>query len=955
MVQGITTINCRLLFTISVGLFVSLPTVQTLSQDWAYINYNDQNILPSSEVYQMHQDKSGFIWIATDNGVVRFDGADFITFNKSNGLADAVVFGIHEDVTGNLYFRGFTGAISTYQRGEMKAYPYNSKIKKIIGSSLISSLIADSLGILHLATSSSIGRTIDLDNKGNLTNFSQPPLTLFVKQINKQLLVGRGGVLGSIENVTIDNQKFKIPRHDSLENSAVLCYARWRKDIYLSKDHYLYRYDGRSVTLVRRFENSIVSISRDRDDHLWIGQMNGGVDRFSDTTFQSGFKISLFQKQSVTTVLEDNEGGFWFSTLEHGVFYTPNFMVSNYAYPPYSKVNAVIAGEDFVFLGFNSGKLTAINVTTRKEAWSCDMKYPIMSLFYDQYKKELWVSSNSKTGVFSNRGKLLREAVEVKSVKKFFRFPGNEIGAVNATGIYGASQTGNLKMVRSVDFWLRNILVKENEVYLAGISGLYKTDLSFSKIAPLKEFANLKVSGIDLLPTNDVLISTIGKGIMVISEKGELLAPRPNDFLFENVYQVWIDSSVWVATEKGLLRTETKSIARNGDSAYDFIDRGVGLLSNKVNFICRFKEETWCFLSDGYSILDNNEMRFANKHPGAYVKNIYINHEQAKELPFYDLPYDKNNISISLGFISFNNRNIIVRHKTNRSNRIWNYSRSATLDYFSLEPGSYIFDIQFSSDYTSWNKVKFLQTFQIHPAWWESYYFRIVIVLMMGLASYSFFRVRYKRKLLELEMQNRIRSEKERIARDLHDSLGGQLSSISIGLNRLAKEESDGDVQPIQDMADHAITELRNSLWVMDKEYISISELEQRINGLFWQYRKTEVPIDLQLNVDSILNNVRMPSSKAGHLFRIIQEAAQNTRKHSGATQFRISFEKLSHHIQLTISDNGIGFDKSRQQEGEHYGMNNMSHRAAQINASLTVESEPGNGVRIVVQVPNEI
>src|SRR5579872_3207907 len=85
--------------------FVSISQPQEVT----YFNYNEQNILPSSEVYHIFQDKSGFIWFATDNGVVKFDGADFTTFNKSNGLTDAVVFGIHEGADGNLYFRTFSG------------------------------------------------------------------------------------------------------------------------------------------------------------------------------------------------------------------------------------------------------------------------------------------------------------------------------------------------------------------------------------------------------------------------------------------------------------------------------------------------------------------------------------------------------------------------------------------------------------------------------------------------------------------------------------------------------------------------------------------------------------------------------------------------------------------------------------------------------------------------------
>lgn len=934
-------------------LILFLISFQSYTQDYTYFNYTIENILPSSEVYHIYQDKSGFIWFATDNGVVRFDGGDFITFNKSNGLADVVVFRIHDDAAGNLYFRSFSGLISKYANGEMRPYPYNHHIKEIVGKSLISSLIVDTLGTLHLSTSSSsIGKIASIDTLGKVSSFIQPPATLFIRQINREILIGSRGTFGSIKNVSIDNKIFRIARQDSLQSNGVLCYAFWKKQIYISKDHYLYKFNGQSVNLVKRFEKPIVSISLDHDDYLWIGQMNGGVERFSDSTFQFGFKIPIFQKTSVTTVLEDNEGGFWFSTLEKGVFYLPNLKIHNYNYPAYSKVNAVAGSGDFIFIGFNSGKLIAINVATRKEAWSMNLKDPIMSALYDQFKNELWISTNSKTEVFSNDGKILREVDEVKSIKKFFRFPSNEIGALNSKGIYKVTTTGNLKVEKEFDFWLRNLLITESKVYLAGITGIFKTDLTFSNIEPLKELETVKVSDIQLLPNKQVLIASVGNGISIISENGTVLPKEENNFLFENAYQVWIDSCIWIATDKGMFRTAIEDIINNRLSRYDFIGKGTGLLSDKVSFIWRFPNETWCFLNDGFSIMKNNEIEYANRRPKDYVKSIFINNEVVKDTLYYDLPYHKNYIGISLGFISFNNRNIIVRHRLNHSDKVWNYSRGTSLEYFSLMPDSYAFDIQFSSDNASWTDVNFPQTFIIHPPWWESYYFKATLFFLIIFSSYFIFRVRYSRKLSKLEMQSKLQFERERIARDLHDSLGGQLSSISIGVNRLGRENNIDNIQTVQDLTDKAIAELRDSLWVMDKEAISIGEIEQRVNSLFWQYRKIEVPIIFSAKVkDNVLTH-RLKASLAGNLFRIIQEATHNCVKHSQCSYFEIGIEEKERGIQVTIVDDGIGFDLPKQQGKEHHGLRNIKVRAAQMETKLFIESSHGKGVKITLLLP---
>jgi signal transduction histidine kinase len=209
----------------------------------------------------------------------------------------------------------------------------------------------------------------------------------------------------------------------------------------------------------------------------------------------------------------------------------------------------------------------------------------------------------------------------------------------------------------------------------------------------------------------------------------------------------------------------------------------------------------------------------------------------------------------------------------------------------------------------------------------------------------------YLKKIKDIELLQKLREQKERIGRDLHDSLGGQLSSISLGLNHLV-EDKRGTVQTIQGMADKALGELRNSLWVMDKESISIFEIEQRINGLFWQHRKLETPVDLILKIEDALFPVQLPSSMGGDLYRIIEEATNNCIKHSSAKHLTILFEKSTSNIQIVISDDGIGFNPEEKFDSEHYGLKNMKVRAAKMNFTLSISSSPGEGTNIFISIP---
>jgi signal transduction histidine kinase len=356
-------------------------------------------------------------------------------------------------------------------------------------------------------------------------------------------------------------------------------------------------------------------------------------------------------------------------------------------------------------------------------------------------------------------------------------------------------------------------------------------------------------------------------------------------------------------------------------------------------------------------VLRNKELRFANKNPKNYLKNIYINHINAADTVFYDLPHNKNNISISTGFISFNNRNIILRHKIKNSEEDWNYTKATTIDYFSITPGSYVFDMEYSSDYTTWHNINFPRTFKIHPTWWESFYFKIVIILLMAFASYFFFRTRYKRKLLRLEMQNKLRTEKERIARDLHDNIGSKLVSLSLGLDSMAKNNSSNKVASdlLIENVNSTVTELRDTIWVIQKEDITLTEFIDKLDNLVWRLRQQQEDREFQFFVEPVngFENNKFSPLTAINLFRIIQEVIANSQKHSQATaiQIRLGLDKSNSAMKIAVEDNGVGFDLEKILQNGHYGLANIKLRSAEIGARINIQTDLGKGTTVRVEV----
>lgn len=231
-----------------------------------------------------------------------------------------------------------------------------------------------------------------------------------------------------------------------------------------------------------------------------------------------------------------------------------------------------------------------------------------------------------------------------------------------------------------------------------------------------------------------------------------------------------------------------------------------------------------------------------------------------------------------------------------------------------------------------------------------------VVILSVGLAHW--FKIHYdeRQRLLVLlgKKQTEIENEKDRIARDLHDNIGTQLTSLSLGLNRLS-ESTMAEPSKLKALYDHTnatISELRNTIWVINKSEVTLQELADKVSLTFWRLQQHDTLITYQLHTANMNGSLALQPSQALNLFRIAQEAINNSLKHSKATTLMMVLETKEKKVNMTLSDNGIGFDKTTALLTDHYGIVNMRKRAAEIKGSLLINSALGEGTKIEVQMP---
>lgn len=205
-----------------------------------------------------------------------------------------------------------------------------------------------------------------------------------------------------------------------------------------------------------------------------------------------------------------------------------------------------------------------------------------------------------------------------------------------------------------------------------------------------------------------------------------------------------------------------------------------------------------------------------------------------------------------------------------------------------------------------------------------------------------------KDSLIKIETKNKIQEERLRISRDLHDNIGSQLTFIIMSLDNLKTRLNTSDpiildrMKELDGFAKNTIDELRDTIWAMNKDQISIEDLQVRISNFVEKAKRVSDKTIIRPEFSIPEMDHTFTSFEGVNIYRIIQEAIQNAYKYSNATEILFTFEKKNTQFVITIKDNGIGFDVDHAVLGN--GILNMKKRAAEIGATLSISSHLGEG-----------
>ena len=313
------------------------------------------------------------------------------------------------------------------------------------------------------------------------------------------------------------------------------------------------------------------------------------------------------------------------------------------------------------------------------------------------------------------------------------------------------------------------------------------------------------------------------------------------------------------------------------------------------------------------------------------------------------LKYDQNSFSLYFSSLSYINRDkLIYYYKMDGIDENWQRAdRQKLVNYSLLPPGKYVFNVYCEN--IDGVRSRDITTLIIHikPPFWKTWWF----LSLMGLA---FFGLLYFIHRLRINRILAVENLRNRVARDLHDDMGSTLSTINI-LSTMAKSKLNTDnvrvseyLGKISDNSQRMMEAMDDIVWSIKPMNDSMQKITARMREIATSVLEAK-DIDLDFRTDPSIEEVKMDMEARRDFFLVFKEAINNIAKYSHANKAQVHLALHHHRLIMIVQDDGIGFDIDK---ADGNGLGNMYKRAASLKGRIQIQSKPGEGTRITLNIP---
>lgn len=963
-------------------LFILLPLF-CLGQSAQQLNFQnsltDQGII-NSTVYHSLQDAQGFIWFATESGVLRFDGTEYKHFTVDDGLSDNEVLKIHADSKNRIWFLTLSGKLSYYLNGKIYNAGNDELIRKTSTNSAFTSFYEDRQHNLWFLALDNICIKISPKNKVtqlNLGNTLKGRECFFYEDgHNGLMIVSRTGFYR-----IVGNKLMLVNYPYTFYKTKCYTYTPSGGMVFLAAEGIVYMQGAlQRLMIPARYlpaNDQLSYLFLDKRDNLWVNTLGTGTYMFANFSKKPKTYKQYLPGSIITGALHDNEDNLWFTTIGEGTYMLPaNYLkvvsLTTAQGLSSNKIYSVTKDSDNnIWLGLDKGLINVIKpngIEILDANYEKDIYNRVNQIMEDK-ARNIWCATDKGTILFL-KNKNYKKEVILSSVG--YDYPAKIVGQaadkdilfVYSSGIqkikkesiiqehYQSEPLPNLPRGRTFTHFLDQ---EDSTLWFANVRGLhsYKNN-QITSYARQDTLLTQRITHIAQTPDKLLVLATHGYGIILFKNGKIIRRITRQSGLPDNICKkVFVkDSIIWVATNNGICRINYKSRQKP-----ELLTVSDGIISNEINDIYVDAEKIYIATPLGLSILNNNLKRIKSKPPMVQISQVSTKNKTLNFNHKVTLPYDNNQLFIKFVAITFQDpKNITYEYRLQGDKAGWIKTKNNYVDFFSLSTGDHVFEVRARKVNSKWSQIASFR-FTITPPYWQTWWFiglalwfltLLIVVLVRYVTAFQ-----YRQQLRRMETEQQLQQERERIARDLHDNVGSQLAYIINSLDDTPVTNevlTSSKTNHLREFTKQTINQLRETIWAIRQENISIGELVTKVQKLIWQLTRYKSDFKHEIKVAGD-QNIKLSPLQALNLYRIVQEAVNNVFNHSLADTIKITFNvNAPKSLDITIADNGIGFDTTTTRL-DSYGLLNMQERANEIPAQFSIISAQGKGTRIKLKV----
>lgn len=970
--------------------------------------------LPENRVVGVVQSADGYLWVATQGGLVRFDGVRFqrVDLPGAPGTIAGTMRVLIQDRYGRIWLaKEEGGRLFCFEGAQMRMLKTEQGLP---GNETQRSMAVDGAGGLWISYTS--GKLICCHPDGTVENFtSKDGLpsgggvcwlasgrdgTLWFAK-GSRVGIFRDGRFNVLENfgsaglqiaparsggvwVCVDQRilKFdvgvetvelgKIVPADARDRAGleptVLLEDRWGAVWVGTVSAGLYRCDSNSITRVEVSNPGILSLAEDREGNLWVGTRGGGLNKVRRRMTAMINSSTGLPFGAVQSVCQDASGALWavgdngqLARREQSAWALqplPDGDRSAYVTCVAAETNGVvwIGARGGRLYRWQEGQVQELNLRDRFQ------QRALRSLLVSR-SGDLWIGTDSSDVFYRKRG---------DEIKSFGLPPGRRFVramAEDLAGNFWAGASDGL-LVRVTGDALVDETAMSSTVSIRGLYGAKNGDV----------WIGYAGAGVGRLRNGQITRFTTEQGL-------------PNDY----VSQILEDDrdSLWFAGNQGIFQVREQDFDDVGKGAATRMTpvvygRSEGIPGLQASFdfcpacVCTTSNRLLFSMLSGLAEVRLENARLNYRPPDVFVERMtadektfavyqapitatvtnggspleLCNHGPKAEVRF---PAGVQQVRIEFTALSFvAPENVKFRYQLEGLDENWvDAGNRRVASYTHPPPGRYRFQVTACNNDGIWNKTGDSLFVVFEPHVWETLWFKVVVTAFSFAAACGLvvleLRRRHRREVERLEHQRVLELERTRIARDLHDDLGVGLTEIGLlgdlaGATTGVPEASRERLQEITGRARSLAASLDEIVWAINPA----NDTSQSLVDYFFPYAQRllgSASIRCRLEVMEPLPSGNLSAEDRHEFFHAYKEALNNIIRHAGATQVQIAFSAAGNDLIIRITDNGRGLDDV-ESKGAHHGLPGMRERLQQLGGRCEITNAPGGGTTVTFTIP---